>query len=182
MVFSAIRHKNFLPIWYFIVVAPLIVPVPIMSTNLDFFLLESSRVSTNQINWTFFTQFFKILMHFHDRGGRICFLEHHVIPLKIVAQLNYFKQNFHLEKIFLMICNKMHLFILNFKVAPIYLPRGAGTTSVFASTDSSLKTLNILFFIFRSKVYFSRYLAFSIFLLRLVCLPMPLMSPILKFF
>ena len=49
---------------------------------------------------TFFTQFSKILKRFRA---------HPVIPLMIIARQNYFYQNFHVEKSFQELCNKMHL-------------------------------------------------------------------------
>ena len=78
------------------------------------FLTKVSRVSTKQIDWTFFTLLSKILTHFWDRGGRICFLAHPIIPLITVAHLNYFYQNFHLKKTFTAICNKTYFSIWNF--------------------------------------------------------------------
>ena len=91
---------------------------------------------SNQINWTFFTQLSKIVTRFRDRGGRLCFLTHPIIPLIIVARQNYFYQTFCLKKIFPEIWNKMHLPIWNFKVAPIYPPRVVGRSLIFASRDS----------------------------------------------
>ena len=42
-----------------------------------FFSLKFTKVSNNQINWLFFTQLYKLLTHFWDRGGTVSFLAHH---------------------------------------------------------------------------------------------------------
>ena len=146
-------HKNFFPTLHFNVVAPmyhqfwrvLFNQIPLQP--LSFKLIEQ-----------FFTQLFKIVPHFQNRSDRLCFLTHPSISLIIVERQNYFYQTFCLKKTFTKIGNKTHLPIWNFNAPPH--PRKAGMSSIFASTDISLKNIT-----FRSKVYFSRYLTGLILLL-----------------
>ena len=125
-------------------------------TQFEFF---SSRAlqSLYQSNWlNIFTQLSKIFTHFRDRGGTLCFLTHPVIPLIILAWQNYVYQRYSTRCTF-------PFEIL--KLSPTMPLRGR-RSSIFVSTDSFLKNIEyIILSIFRSKVYFSRHLASSIFLL-----------------
>ena len=140
-----------------------------MSSSLNFFKPESSRVSTNQINWIFFIQLSKIFSNYQDKNERICFLAYRVIPLIIIAHQNYFYQNFCLKKTFPEICNKTYLPIWNFKLSPSTSLWGAEALQFLHLQIAFWKTLNTYFFTFWTKVYFSKYLTDSIFLLHPVC-------------
>ena len=88
------------------------------------FFTRATKVSANQICWTFFAQLYKILTHFRDRGGRVCFLVHPVFSLITVACQNNFHKNFRFKMTFTEICNMKYVPIWNFKVASIYTPKG----------------------------------------------------------
>ena len=87
--------------------------------------LAGVQQSLYQSNWLiiffFFTQFCKILEHFGDGIGGVCFLDHPVIYFIIVAGQKYFYQKFFSQKDFPEMCNKMYLPIWNFKVAIFFL-------------------------------------------------------------
>ena len=88
----------------------------------EFFQPQITRVITNQINLLFFTKLSKILKHFRERGGKVCFLAHPVISLLIIACQNYFFQHFRLKKNLSEIYKKTYLPTWNFKVAPHLSP------------------------------------------------------------
>ena len=98
-------------------------------------------------------------MHFRDRGGKVCFRTHPVIPLIITVRQNYFYQNFFLEKTFPIIFNKTHLPNWNFKVDPPSTGEG-GRSSIFASADNFLKNIKYVFFYFSILDVFLKIICF----------------------
>ena len=118
----------------------------------------------------------KFLMHFQDKGIRICFLAHPVGLLIIFAHQNYFYQNFCRKKIFRVTCNKMYLPISNFKVAPPpHLPTWGGgrrlSVFIFTNTDSFLKTIENLFFHFSTQgVFLEIFDQFNLFVTTGICI------------
>ena len=115
-----------------------------MSSSMNFFKPESS----NQINWIIFTQSTKILMHFQDKSGKVCFLVHPLIPLIIITLQNYFDQNFYLEKMFPGICNKIHSHLKFLSCPPSISLGGSRMSSIFVSTDSFFKNFKYIYIFF----------------------------------
>ena len=119
------------------------------STNFFFFKSESSRVSTNQINWTFSVQFSKILTHY-----RKCFLLHPVIPLILVACEIYFYHNFHLKGPFQRYVTRGEFPSEILKLLLINSSRWFEKSSIFASTDFWNNIKYMFFFYFSIQCIF----------------------------
>ena len=128
-----ICHKNFLRNWHFNVVVSYNFPCDLCH---PVWIFSPSASLPIKLNEHFFTLPSKIVTHFWDRGGRVCFSAHPVIALIIFARQNYFHQIFYLKKTFP---------IWYFKIVPRIPPRGDGRSSIFESTDDFLKTLNACF-------------------------------------
>ena len=149
MIFTLTCHKIHCHIWNCNVVSLKQPPWPFIN-KLKILLI---RVFTYQADWTFVSQFSKILMHFPDKSGEVCHLAHSVTSLKIIAGQNDFYQNLCLEETFPAIWYKTYLHIWNFKVGPHYHSKEASRLSIF-TLIAFIKALNAYFFTFWSKMHF----------------------------
>ena len=76
------------------------------------------KVNTNQVNWTYISQFFKVLMYFWDKSGSVWILVDYALSVEITRRRDYFYQNHGLEERFLSMCHKTHFSISSLKFAP----------------------------------------------------------------